>query len=134
MGKAVACCAGTMLLVTLALYQATARHRSTMLIEFPSSSTVLPTHMTPYQVEDYPGMTDADQSPQLPEKFVKEEALADKEQKRMMALLERQSKMEDGINQRVSAIGNYVDDEASFGCIPPGYAGLCRQRDCMSRV
>jgi len=102
--------AGTVLLVTLSLHRATVHHH-TMLINFPTTSSVLPTSNSYYQVENYPGISDADQSPQLPAKFVTEEALADKEQKRMMSQLERQSKMEDGIDKRVSAIGNYVDDE-----------------------
>jgi len=47
---------------------------------------------------------DADQSPKLPGKFVKEEALADKEQKRMMSQLERQNKMEVWIQQKNDVI------------------------------
>jgi len=129
--------AGTVLLVTLSLHRATVHHH-TMLINFPTTSSVLPTSNSYYQVENYPGISvrvrvdvplcmyacvklhhvrktqdntsitllsvkilssllqtqDADQSPQLPAKFVTEEALADKEQKRMMSQLERQSKME----------------------------------------
>ena len=48
--------AGTVLLVTLAL-QATAQHH-TMLIDFPTTSSVLPTGSSIYyQVENYPGMS-----------------------------------------------------------------------------
>ena len=112
-----AACAGTALLVTLALYTSGGSSNRSVLVnskDFPTSPVVeyIP-HPLHYDIPDYEGATDEDQSPQIPRKFEKEQQWEDKQEKRMMALLERQSKEEDGIDKRISAISTYVDDEVS---------------------
>lgn len=111
---------GTTVLVVLTLQQATRTHsqRYAELLDankvFESAINVMPTRAMPVDNPSYPGVTDADQSPQLPVKFLKEEEKARKDEARMLALEERQQKREDGINARVNAISAYVNDEVSL--------------------
>ena len=56
-------------------------------------------------------MTDEDQSPDIPDKYVQEVRDSEKQQRRMMSQLERQSKREDGIDKQLNAVSSYVDDE-----------------------
>jgi len=74
----------------------------------------MPTN-SPVFAEDpsYPGVTDEDQSPQIPDKFLQEQDEARKEEKRMMSLEEYQKKRESSIDSRVQAVSNYVNDELS---------------------
>ena len=65
----------------------------------------------PYEIPLYPGVTDADQSPDIPDEFVKEEEDSKTEQRRIISDLERQGKREDGIDHAVAAVASYVDDE-----------------------
>lgn len=81
---------------------------------FESTINVMPTN-SPVFAEDpsYPGVTDEDQSPQIPDKFLQEQDEARKEEKRMMSLEEYQKKRESSIDSRVQAVSNYVNDEVS---------------------
>ena len=81
---------------------------------FESTVNVMPIN-SPVVAEDpvYPGVTDADQSPQLPLKFLKEEDEARKEEEKMMTLEEYQQKRESSIDAQVQAISTYVNDEVS---------------------
>jgi hypothetical protein len=56
-------------------------------------------------------VTDKDQSPELSSKFVEEEEFAQKQMKKMQALLERQDKRENSIKNGVGAIASYIDEE-----------------------
>jgi hypothetical protein len=65
----------------------------------------------PYEIPLYPGVTDADQSPDIPEEFVKEEEDSKNQERQIISDLERQGKREDGIDHAVAAVASYVDDE-----------------------
>jgi hypothetical protein len=119
--KALAAAAGATVLVLLTLQLATRLSPGSHYIElmdankvFESTINVMPTRTLPAEDPVYPGVTDADQSPEIPDKFLKEEEQARKNEARMLSLEERQQKREEGINARVNAISAYVNDEVSF--------------------
>ena len=123
--KALAVAAGATVLVLLTLQLATRLSPAPHDVElmdankvFESNVNVMPTRTLPAEAPVYPGVTDADQSPEIPEKFLKEEEQARKNEASMLSLEERQQKREEGINARVNAISAYVNDEVSLSHQP----------------